>query len=392
MLLSSEAVLQGGMPRVPLAHGFELARVTLIDRVDHMLYTPMLTEVAGGTLRPGTVAVSMQSLNRRVRFVRADVQEIDVDRRTVTLPSGEILQATHLVFALGATTAYHGVEGGKAQSMPLKTLAHATDIVARVEALVEEAAGCAEPERRRELLTLVVAGGGYTGVETIAAVAENLRRKAAGRGLAADEVRAVLLEPSERLMHETPESLALYSQHLLEQTGVQVMLNTGVKKVEGSAITLTNGEQITAGMLLWDAGIEPNPLVGEVGLPLGHHGGVVVDACFQVKGKPGVWAIGDCAEIPQADGETYAPTAQNATREGVHLAQNISAVIRGEAPRPFRFKMLGQLAILSHRKAVAEILGVKLTGLLAWGMWWVIYTAKLPSSRGRVEVVKQLAG
>ncbi len=368
------------------------ARITLIDRVDHMLYTPMLTEVAGGNLRSQSLAVPMKDLPRRVRFVQADVETIDIGSLRVTLPDGEILQATQLVFALGSTTAYHDVEGVREGSLPLKTLANATQIQVKVEELMEQAARCDDPQRRRELLTLVVAGGGYTGVETIAAVAENLRQRAEAKGLQADAVRAVLIEPTERLMHETPESLALYSQRLLEQTGVQVMLKTGVKTVQDSTITLTNGEQITAGLLLWDAGIVPSPLLQKVGLPLGRHHGVEVDSCCRVKGRPGVWAIGDCAEIPQPDGKTYAPTAQNATREGAHLAQNISAVLRGDAPRPFRFKMLGQLAILSHRKAVAEILGVKITGLLAWAMWWVIYTAKLPSTRGRIDVVKQLVG
>ena len=190
-------------------------------------------------------------------------------------------------------------------------------------------------------------------------------------------------------MLETPESLALYSQKLLEHTGVRVILGEGVKKVAEGSVTLTSGEEIHLGLLVWDTGIEPSPLLQQTELPLSKHHAVDVDACFRVAGLSGVWAIGDCAQIPGPDGKPYTSTAQNATREGVHLAQNIAAVLRGETPRAFRFTMLGQLALLSHRKAVAEILGVKVRGTLAWALWWVIYTAKLPSMRGRAAVVRE---
>lgn len=372
-------------PRLRSGH-----RVTLIDRVDHMLYTPMLTEVAGGNIAANDIAVPMKALPRRVRFVRAEVRSVDAAAKTVTLANGEVLQATQIVFALGATTAYHGIEGAQEGSVPLKTLNDASRVLSRVDELVDQAAKCADEGRRRELLTLIVAGGGYTGVETMAAVAEHVRRRARSAGVRAQEVRAVLIEPEDRLMRETPASLAQYSQGLLERQGIRVMLKTGVKSVEGEVVSLSNGEQIRAGLLIWDTGIEPSPLLREVQVPRGRHGGVVVDACFRVQGMRGVWAIGDCAEIPQKGGGSYAATAQNATREGVQLAQNISAVLRGDAPQPFRYTMLGQLALLSDRKAVAEILGVKVRGLLAWALWWAIYTVKLPWMRGRAGVLKEL--
>lgn len=364
--------------------------VTLVDRVDHLLYTPMLTEVAGGNLRPGSVAVSFRSLPRKVRVVRGDVAKVDLSTKVVTLADGQVLQATQLVFALGSEAAYHHIEGAEANSLPLKTLKDATETVARVDALVAEASRCDDEKRRRELLTLVVAGGGYTGVEAVAAVAEHLRRKASSAGLNPEEVQTVLIEVADRLMLETPAPLAEYSRVFLEKNGVRVMLKTGVKKVDGGVVTLESGEEIHAGLLLWDTGIEPSPLLQQVGLPLGKHHGVVVDACFRVQGQPGVWAIGDCAEVPKPDGGTYAATAQNATREGALLASNISRVLLGRTPLPFRFRMLGQLAILSEKKAVAEILGVQITGFVAWAMWWVIYIAKVPSMRGRVGVIQDL--
>ncbi len=372
-------------PRLRSGH-----RITLVGRVDHLLYTPMLTEVAGGNLQPYSIAVPTMGMSRRVMVLRAEVEGVDVPAKTVTLAGGEVLEATQLVIALGSTTSYHGIEGAREHSVPLKTLADATHIVSMVDELVSQAVTCSDAARRRELLTVVVAGGGYTGVETIAAVKEHLSRKVAEAGLQADEVNAVLIEPTDRLMRETPASLALYSQQLLERQGVRVMLKIGVQSVDGETVTLSNGEQIKAGLLIWDTGIEPSPLLKQMDVPLGPHHGVVVDACFRVQGRQNVWAIGDCAEIPQPDGKPYAATAQNATREGTHLAQNISAVIRGDAPRPFRFKMLGQLALLSDRKAVAEILGVKIWGLLAWGMWWAVYVAKLPSVPGRIAVLRDL--
>ena len=396
-LMSDHIVILGGgfagwyaaralAPRLRSGH-----RITLIDRADHMLYTPMLPEVAGGNVLPHSIAVPMRDLPRRVRVIKAEVTAVDVATKTVTLADGQQIDATHLVFALGSTTAYHGIEGAQEHSLPLKTLDHATQTLSKIDSLIGQAAACNDSARRRELLTVVVAGGGYTGVETIAAVGEHLSRKAKAANLAAEDVTAVLLEPTDRLMHETPESLARYSQKFLESTGIRVMLNSGVKSVADGSLTLSNGDQIKAGLLLWDTGIEPSPLLKSTSLPLGKHHGVVVDACFRVQGLENVWALGDCAEIPQQGGKTYAPTAQNATREGTHLAQNISAVLRGAAPRPFRFTMLGQLALLSHRRAVAEILGIKIKGFIAWPLWWAIYIAKLPYTRGQVEVLKALA-
>ena len=372
-------------PRLRAGH-----RITIVDRVDHMLYTPMLTEVAGGSIKGQNIAVPLRSLPDRVRTIVGEIKGVDVATKIVTMASGEVLEATQLVFALGSTTAHHGIAGAAENSIPLKTLADAEDVLAKTDALIKQAGTSDEATRRRELLTVVVAGGGYTGVETIAAVAEHMRRRVRAAGGDEREVNAILIEPTDRLMHETPESLARYSQELLERQGVRVVLKTGVKQVSGKDVLLQSGERLRAGLLIWDAGIEPSPLLAQTDLPLGKHHGVEVDDCFRVKGFSGVWALGDCAEIPQKDGKTYAPTAQNATREGTHLAQNISAVLRGDMPRPFRFTMLGQLALLSDRKAVAEILGVKVWGTLAWAMWWVIYTAKLPSIRGKIGVLQEL--
>ncbi len=364
-------------------------QITLVDRVDHMLYTPMLTEVAGGTLRPADIAVPAKELPKRVVFVRGEVLSVDVASKQITLTDGSVMQATQLVFALGATTNYDHVPGASENSLALKSLDDAQRVVARINEVVTLAAKCTDPEERRKLLTILVAGGGYTGVETMAAVVEHLRRKGRAVHIDPDEMSFVLIEPTERLMHETSATLAAYSQKELERDGVRVMLNTGVSSVDGRAVQLTDGSRYETGLLIWDAGITPNQLLEKLDLPKGKHHGVLTDQCLRVQNRPGVWAVGDCAEIPKANGKgTYAPTAQNATREGTWLARNVNAVLRGRVPRPFRYKMLGQLALLSHRRAIADLLGLKIEGFIAWAIWWAIYTLKLPYWNGRIGVLK----
>ncbi len=365
-------------------------RITLVDRVDHMLYTPMLTEVAGGTVRPVDIAVPLASLPKRVQFVKAEVSAVDANAKLVTLADGRTLEATQLVFALGSSTNYHDIPGARENSFSFKTLADAEAVLKRLDEMIARAAACPDAQERQSILTIAVAGGGYTGVETMAAVSGHLRQKVGAAGISADEVKLVLIEPSERLMHETAAPLAAYSQAELERNGIKVALHTAVKEVDGDTVHLSDGTSHKAGLLIWDTGIVPSPLLESVQVPKGKHHGVRTDSCFRVEAMPGLWAIGDCAEIPQANGKTFAPTAQNATREGTHLAQNINAVLRGRAARSFQYTMVGQLALVGERKGVAEVFGVEIRGLAAWAMWWMIYIAKLPYMTGRFGVVRSL--
>lgn len=371
---------------LPLPH-----KITLVDRVDHMLYTPMLTEVAGGTVRPDNVAVPAEKGSSRVAFVRANVSSVDVQGKVVTLDNGRVLHGTQIILAIGSSTSYHGISGAKENSVPMKTLADAVTARNRVDQMVEAASRTSDPLERRKQLTLVVAGGGYTGVETIAALNVRLRNRVRAVGLTSAEITSILVEPEDGIMRELPESLGRYGVERLQADGIRVMTGTGVRSVEDGSLELTNGETIRTGLLIWDTGIEPSPLLQQVEVPKGKHHGVLVDDTFRVPDLPGVWAIGDCAEIPKQGGKgSYAPTAQNAVREGKQVARNIVALLKKRPLRPFRYTMLGQLALLGGGTAAANILDVPVRGPLAWALWWAIYTAKLPDMARRVSVARDL--
>ena len=363
-------------------------RVTLIDRNDYMLYTPMLTEAAGRAVSPAHVIAPNRTLPHRVRFVQGEVTGIDVASHMVTLADGQAIHGDHLLIALGSTTNYRHIEGAREHSVPMKTLYDARRVQATAQRNVELAKAATGAERKR-LLNVVVAGGGYTGVETIAAVNELVRETASARGIDIKDLSVTLIEPGKVLMSEMPQSLGEYGKQQLEKDGIRVLLGVGVQKVEADALTLTSGEVLNPGLLVWDTGIVPAPLIAKLDCAKGKHHGIATDSCFRVEGQTNVWAIGDCAEIPDPnnEGKTFAPTAQNATREGAVVAANINAVLRGKQPKPFTYKQIGMLAVIGGSTGVAHVFGISLRGFLAWLMWRAVYVAKMPGTAQKFGIL-----
>lgn len=363
--------------------------ITLADRNPFLLYTPMLTEAAGGAVRPGHILAPSARL-RKVKFVQAEITGADLRAKTVVLSTGETLAADHILIALGSTTNFRSIPGAQEHSITMKTVADAEKLHTQALRSLVLAAQTADGPERRRLLTYVVAGGGYTGVESMAALRELLHAAAPQHGVKPEELRLVLIEPSDRLMVEMPVSLGEYGKQVLERDGIDVRLNVGVKSVEPDSLSLTDGEELPFGTLLWDTGIIPNPLLQTIDCPRGKHGGITTDSCFQVAGLPGVWAVGDCAETPDPNnpGKTFAPTAQNSTRAGAHVADNINHVLRGRPVRPFTYKQIGELAIISSHDGVAHVFGVNIRGPLAWLMWRMIYVAKMPGMPERLALLR----
>jgi NADH dehydrogenase len=381
------------LSRLLPAHGD--AEITVVDHNNFLLFTPMLAEVAGGQLDARHIVAPPRQLSKRIRFRQGKVTSIDLNNRSVVLDPGDgessrcTVDADHLVIALGSVPKFHGIPGVQEHSLAIKSIGDAAAIRNQALTCLERAAWESNAAIRREILTFVVGGGGYTGVEIMAAINDLLRDSVHDfPSVPPEEIRTVIAEPGDRLLAELSPDLASFAQQKLQERGVEVLLKTKITGATGKYIELDNGKRIPTRTLIWAGGVAPNPLIGKLDCQRGHHGGIVVDECCAVPGHSGVWALGDCAEVPKRGSNgNYAPTAQNATREGELVARNIVAVLRGERPKPFTFREIGELALVGKHTGVAKIYGQHFSGFLAWAMWRAIYLSKMPGVGQRARIL-----
>ena len=269
----------------------------------------------------------------------------------------------------------------------MKSLGDAIYLRNRLIAHLEEADSECCSTIRKPLLTFVVAGGGFAGVETIAGVNDFVREAVRFYpNLTEDFIRVVLVHPGAVILPELGDKLGRYAQSKLGERKVEVRVNTKVVGVSDDAVELSDGTTIYAKTLIWTAGTSPNPLLAT--LPCAkERGRLKVNEHLEVEGWPGVWALGDCALVPdRKTGQYYPPTAQHALREGRVVAENIRATLRGGAKKPFVFSTVGQLAAIGRRTGVANILGWNFSGFIAWWLWRSIYLSKLPRFEKKLRV------
>ena len=383
-----------------LAHllpGDENGEIVLISADNYLLFTPMLTEAAGGELQVRDIVAPSRLLSKRVSFVQGQIAKVDVHTNTVDVevapggldPTTMTFTGDHVVLALGSVVSFHNTPGVDQYSIPMKRLEDAARIFQRVSSCLERAAVERDQDKRRELLTFVVAGGGYTGVETMAAINDLVRSSSEDLPrIQRNEIRTILVHPGDRLLPEITADLAQFAQRKLMDRGVEVRLGSRIDSAAESYVEIQGGERIPARTLIWAAGVTPSPILNDLPVPKGKHHGVQTDACCRVPGFEALWALGDCAEIPEPDGQgTYAPTAQNATREGKLVARNMVRTLRGEPLKSFRFTPVGELALVGRRSGVARVYGRNFSGLLAWAMWRAIYLAKMPGIGQRSRIL-----
>jgi NADH dehydrogenase len=389
-----------------LAAACELARllpdpgngdILLIDEDNFLLFTPLLAEAAGGEIDSRHIVHPVDHVSARIHFIEGTVTSIDLIKKTVDVKRGrkgsdlppKQYQADHIVIALGSVTNFHDIPGLAEIAIPMKKLEDAVAVCDRTLACLEQASVEEDPGKRKELLTFVVAGGGFSGVETTAALngllRDSLRKYPKVPG---EEIRTILINPGDRLLTEIDPHLAAYAHSELKERGVEIRMKTKISGADKTYVEVEGGERIPARTLIWTAGVKPNPLVEQLACEKGKHDGIKVNTCCQVVGHQGIWALGDCAEVPHANGKgTYAPTAQNATREGKLVACNIVAALRGTKATPFRYKPVGELALVGKHAGVARIHGHNFSVLLAWAMWRATYLTKMPGTSQKARIL-----
>ena len=365
--------------------------VTLISRENFFLLTPMLPQVAASGIDTRHIVTPIRSVCRTVRFYEAEVEAIDLATQSVTIAHAggprHQLGYDHLLLALGGVTNFFGIPGVAEHSLTIKTLADAVRLRNRVLDMLESAELESDAETRRAMLTFVVVGAGFAGVETAAEI-DVFAHKAAKlyRNFGPPDVKVVLVDGGPRVLPDMRERLGEITRHTLERRGVQTKLGVFVQSADASGVMLADGTRIATKSIVWAGGVAPNPLVSR--LPCAtERGRVPADANFAVHGYKGLWVIGDCAFIKAiGDGKPYPQTAQHAVRMGPHVARNILASIDGKPLRPFEYKMLGQMANLGERQAVAMFGGVQVSGFPAWWLWRTYYLLRLPTLDRRIRV------
>lgn len=368
--------------------------ITLVSKNNYLVFTSMLAEVVASSIEPKHVVIPLRECLGKAVFKELEVQNIDLNKKVVTSYhfhecKSFKLEYDYLVLAMGSITGYHGVPGADEYSFPLKNLADAMVLRSQVIDMFERADLETDHQIRKRLLTFVVIGGGYTGIEVAAELNDFVDfSRRFYKNVKSDEVKVVVVDPGDRIMHEMPEGLAEYGYKLLEKRGLGFMLNTRVAGVSYDGVETVDGGKVESHTAIWAAGTAPQPVIAA--LPCADkRGRIEVNEFMEVADYPHVWALGDCAMVPDPHtGKFYPPTAQHATREGARVGHNIAAAIEGKESdkRAFIYESQGMLAPLGHRSAVADIKGVKFSGFFAWFLWRMIYLGKLPGWDRKIRV------
>jgi NADH dehydrogenase len=373
-------------------------RVAIVSERNVLVFQPMLAEVVGSSLGPMDVVNPLRLFCRNVTVLQGSIQRIDWEKKEILIDGGRFtpdhpIGFKHLALTLGSVADLNAVPGMAEYGWPLKDVANALRLRSAIINRLEEANLAEDKEIRARLLTFVVVGGGYTGVETAGQVHDLLQEaRAFYHSLRQSRPRVVLVHAGPHLLPEIGPELGGYAEKLLSRRGVDVRLGTKVSAMTARDVRFAGGGKVETNTIITTVGNAPNPVVLDLCRQLGIEpakGRIPTEPTLRITGQEHLWAAGDGAAVPWDDQgvqKLSPPTAQFAVRHGILLGRNLAAALRGQPPQPFRYRYRGQLANIGKRAAVAEIFGLHFRGFIAWWIWRTIYLAKLPGVLRRLRV------
>ncbi|MCH7522868.1 MAG: NAD(P)/FAD-dependent oxidoreductase [Chloroflexi bacterium] len=365
--------------------------VTIVDQHNYHTFIPLLYQVATAGLEPEAIAQPIRRILRgvpNVRFRLSTVTGVDLTRRVVTTDSGEI-RYDYLVLAAGSATSYFGLDSVVQVTSALRDLDDAEGLRDQILGAFEAASAEEDPDRRRQLLTLIVVGGGPTGVELAGALAE-LRRHVLPHDypdLDLSCARILLLEATDRILPGMPPGLQAKAQAKLSELGVEICLRAPVADADANGVTLSNGEMIPAGAVIWVAGMRAPPLAEAVLTARDSGGRLIVSKTLRLPGHPEVYAIGDMAHVGDPETRPHPMLAPVAIQQGALVAENILRSLAGKPPKRFVYKDRGTMVTIGRNAAVAHVFGVRLSGFIAWLIWLTVHLVWLIGFRNRMLVL-----
>jgi NADH dehydrogenase len=379
-------VLGGGFAGAYVARLLGRAGATVVSPENFMLYTPMLPEAASGSLEPRHVVVPLRVMCPHAELLLGRATALDEEARVVRVATdeGELdVGYEQLVVALGAVPRSLPISGLADHALGFKSLADAIHL--RNHVLRELEAAAASPEDTERHLTFVFVGAGYAGVEALGELSDLVRDALRYYPeLETAPQRWVLVDAAPAILSEIPPPLGEYAARQLARRGVDIRVSTTLESVDAEGAVLSDGTRFETHTLVWTAGVKPHPLLTELGLPLDERGRIVVDPTLKVEGRENVWALGDCARVPNeaTPDAPDPPTCQHALRQARRLARNLA----GEQ-KPYRYRMLGQVATLGRYKGIADVLGLRLWGFPGWFVTRTYHLFQLPLASRKLRVV-----
>ncbi|HET8658836.1 MAG TPA: NAD(P)/FAD-dependent oxidoreductase [Micromonosporaceae bacterium] len=375
------------------------AEILVVDPQPHMTYQPFLPEAAAGNIEPRHTVVPLRRELRRCHVLAGEVTCIEHARRVATVqpivgPPREV-RYDHIVVVPGSVSRTLPIPGLREHAIGFKTLGEAIFLRNHVLDRLDVAATTTDMAVRRRALTFVFVGGGYAGIEAVAEM-EDMARDALRYypELTPDDMHWVLVEATQRILPEVDPDMGAYTVQQLLRRQLDIRLGTRLESCVDGVVKLSDGDEMPADTIVWTAGVKPHPMLEATDLPRDDRGRVTCLPTLQVadgdRVVEGAWSAGDCAAVPDLTGPPGAlcsPSAQHAVRQGVRLADNIRAVLRGQPPVDYRHRHAGSVASLGLHKGVAQVYGFKLRGRLAWFMHRTYHMSRIPSLNRKVRVV-----